>query len=124
MHLYGPVRTDPYRKVAAHPLEVDCNVLVLLGARQAGCLEKWPCSFNTVTTGSHQFHCVMYVQSSHPFSALKCINIILSNLHEPYPVQPWHDIVHSFTYLAATNCSTACLNDQISFSRADTLLIH
>ena len=62
MHLYGPVRTDPYKKVAAHLLEVDCNVLVLLGARQSGRLEKWPCSFNTVTTGSHQFHCVMYIQ--------------------------------------------------------------
>ena len=35
-----PVLTDLYREVAALQRYVDCNVLVLFGAREAGCFRE------------------------------------------------------------------------------------
>ena len=36
----GPALTDHYREVAALQRYVDCNALVLFGARKAGCFRE------------------------------------------------------------------------------------
>ena len=36
----GPVLTDLYREVAALQRYIDCNALVLFGARKAGCFRE------------------------------------------------------------------------------------